>query len=218
MPATLFFDTETTGMAKWKLPAVDPSQPKIVELGAVLRDDETKEEIATIDTIIKPNGWVIDPGAAAVHGISQERAEREGRDHDEVLDDFIDLMEQANTIVAHNMRFDSLILRQALHVYADGQASERFSSAEIYATLSRILDNLHPRCTMLAAVPVVKILHQNPKYPTDYKWPKLEECVRYFFDEKLDGAHAALVDVRACIRVYDQLERLDAFSRPTARV
>jgi len=211
MTATLFFDTETTGMAEWKLPVIDPSQPKIVQLAAILRDDDTNKEMCALNVLVKPNGWRISPGAAAVHGITEEVANNFGIDHDRALDTFFDMMENADTIVAHNIRFDSLVVRHAMSVYATNQEREGNTRTEIYAGLVSEMDRKKERCTMLAAVPVVKILHPKPKHPADFKWPKLSECVQYFFGENLEGAHDALVDVRACIRVYDQLTRLDAF-------
>jgi len=213
MTATLFFDTETTGMAAWKLPVIDPSQPKIVQLAAILRDDATGKEQVSINFLIRPNGWKIDPGAARVHGITEEVANRFGIDHDRALDVFIDMMDNAQTIVAHNLNFDSLVLRHALHLYAESQESNatETTSAEIYASLTEKLNKMTPRCSMLSATPIVKILHDKPKHPADFKWPKLSEAIRYFFDEDLDGAHDALVDVRACIRIYDELLKRDAF-------
>lgn len=43
---------------------------------------------------------------------------------------------------------------------------------------------------------------------TNYKDPSLSECIRYFFDEELEGAHDALVDVQGSIRVYLKLVEL----------
>jgi len=41
------------------------------------------------------------------------------------------------------------------------------------------------------------------------KPPKLEECIRHFFGEELDGAHDAMVDVVACRRVFFHLRTLE---------
>jgi DNA polymerase-3 subunit epsilon len=38
------------------------------------------------------------------------------------------------------------------------------------------------------------------------KPPKLEECIQHFFSEELPGAHDALIDARACARVYFHLK------------
>ena len=42
----LFFDTETTGLPKYKLPIDDPAQPMIVQLAAIMSDaDKTPYSI-----------------------------------------------------------------------------------------------------------------------------------------------------------------------------
>lgn len=57
----IFYDTETTGLPLWREPSEHPDQPHIVE-------------IASMNALIRPDGWTISPEAAAIHGISQERA------------------------------------------------------------------------------------------------------------------------------------------------
>lgn len=210
MPNTLFFDTETTGMLQWKLPAHDPSQPKIVQLAAILRNDDTKRELSSINLIVEPEDWEVSAGAAGVHGITTEFAREHGVAHSTSVEMFLELLDRAETVVAHNIRFDAAVMRTAFYIHAE-------HDAEKVAQYLSVLDQRRPRCTMLQATNIVKVLHNNPKHPADYKWPKLEECVRYFFNEKLDGAHDALVDVRACIRVYDQLCAMGAFDKAPVR-
>ena len=43
---------------------------------------------------------------------------------------------------------------------------------------------------------------------TGPKSPKLSECVQHFFSEEMIGAHDAMVDVRACARVFFHLKSL----------
>ena len=42
------------------------------------------------------------------------------------------------------------------------------------------------------------------------KPPKLEECIKHFFNETLEGAHDAMVDLAACSRVYFHLKAMEA--------
>ena len=64
------FDVETTtGVPNFKLPADHPDQPYICEVAALLMDGPGSV-IGELDTLIKPDGWLIDPETEGIHGIS----------------------------------------------------------------------------------------------------------------------------------------------------
>lgn len=192
---TLFWDTETTGKWNYKTRFKDgekwecPTQPKLVQLAAILVDDDMNE-VSSLNCIVYPTKWTIPAEASSIHGISQEKAERLGVSLPTVMDMFLQLCDAADKFVAHNAEFDVNIIRHALHVV--GEQEDPFEDKEAW-------------CTMKAATPVVKVLHANPRHDADYKYPKLEECVRHFFNREIVGAHDALVDVRECINVYKAL-------------
>lgn len=83
----LAFDTETTGLANFRLPASHESQPHLVQIGAMLVDENftVRNEI---NLIVKPEGWTIPASASSVHGITQEVAEQVGLPKGTVLDAF----------------------------------------------------------------------------------------------------------------------------------
>lgn len=74
MKTILFYDTGTTGLPNWKTPSGGDDQPHMVQIGAVLCNEETKEVIKELDVIIKHDGWVIPAETIAVHGINNEHA------------------------------------------------------------------------------------------------------------------------------------------------
>ena len=89
-------------------------------------------------------------------------------------------------------------MRRAAYVYSqmtDQEYSDPFEGKTII-------------CTMLASMNIVKAI---PKRNGQWKWPKLEECMNHFFNETIEGAHDALVDVRATARVYYHLHKIGAF-------
>ena len=51
-------------------------------------------------------------------------------------------------------------------------------------------------------------LKANKKYGQKWKPPKLEECMKYFFNEDIEGLHDALIDVDSCRRVYFKLKEM----------
>lgn len=186
----LFFDTETTGLPLWHEPSDDPRQPHIVQIAALLCKEDG-EEVDSFVSVVNP-GVDIPAEVAAIHGISNERARAEGVEPAVAMGAFGRLLAPAALIIGHNVSFDVRLVRIA-HTRVYGSKWE---------------PAVPTFCTMKPATPIVKAMHANPRHDRDYKWPKLAECIRHFFDEELEGAHDALVDVRACKRVYFKLREL----------
>ena len=86
----LIFDTETTGLPQnWKAPLADfDNWPRLVQLTWQVHDVEGKL-IDVKNYIVKPEGFDIPFNASKIHGISTERAEKEGMPLSEVLDIFM---------------------------------------------------------------------------------------------------------------------------------
>jgi DNA polymerase-3 subunit epsilon len=186
----LFFDTETTGKAARGKPPTDEAQPDLVQLGAILTDDDLNELI-TLDRIVFPTYWTIPDEAAAIHGISQAKAEAEGLSLPDVMDVFCALLGVAQRVVAHNSDFDVIIIQRAL-ARLKRPVTDPFVGKEV-------------RCTMKASKPILQLPNRNPYINDKYKFPKLVEVHQHYFGVGIDGAHDALVDVRATIPVYAKL-------------
>ncbi|MFT9221945.1 3'-5' exonuclease [Gluconobacter oxydans] len=190
----LFFDTETSGFPKPGLPTGHEDQPHCVQLAAILTDDQGQEE-ACVNVIIRPDGWTVPDRAAAIHGITTEKAARYGIREQVAAVLFYDLTCRADLLVAHNIKFDRQIVAT---MYARAKRSEwKLPEAQF--------------CTMEAAAPLVN-LPPTPRMRAagiiKPKAPKLEECIQHFYGETLEGAHDALVDVRACARIYFEMKRM----------
>lgn len=181
-----FFDTETTGLPVWNEPSESEGQPHIVEVAAKLIDVTTREVLATLNTIVKPDGWVIPDEVAAIHGITTEKALAEGRPEAEVLTEILSMWRQANFRVAHNQSFDERIVRIAIKRFKSEEVAEEWKAGE-------------KQCTGLITKPLMQLL---PKNKFGYKMPKLEEAYEFYTGKKLEGAHRAMADVDACIDVY----------------
>lgn len=180
---TLFYDTETTGLPDFHKPAEDPSQPHIVQIGAIMCDDN-RRVVAEINLLVKPEGWTIPAEATAVHGITQEMAEKCGIGLTTVMGIFIDLAYKADLLVAHNDSFDAKMVRRELHHIDMPSLAEGFRNRPSF-------------CTMKATTEICKL---PGKY--GYKWPRMTEAYAHFFGKEFDGAHDAMADVRACRDVY----------------
>jgi DNA polymerase-3 subunit epsilon len=189
---TLFIDSETTGLANFRMPPEHPEQPHVVQWGAIL-DDDSGRVIGEMNLIIRPDGWSVPTEASQIHGITTEIAQRHGLNQLGVTKLLAALIDRADVVVAHNMAFDGLMA--AVEMYRLGMARE----------LERW--NSKPRfCTMESSTDVLKIPGKR-----GYKWPNLQEAHVHFVGSRFEGAHDAMEDVRACKRVY---YRLKEFLRP----
>ena len=173
----LFFDTETTGLPKnWKAPLTDlDNWPRMIQLAYLLADADGNR-IAGGDFIIKPVGFTIPDDAAQIHGISNERALREGKELALVLLEFQTAVTLAKCLVANNMSFDETIL-----------------GAEFLRNKMR--DDIPAKkkvCTMQSSTNYCAL-----PGPYGYKWPKLSELHRKLFQKDFEEAHNAAADIAA---------------------
>jgi len=188
----LFFDTETTGKALFKAPPNHPMQPRIVQLAAVLFDDDGAE-CGSLNAIIKPEGWTIPADASAIHGITTERALKCGIPIMSALAVFSNFLHLADTLVAHNLDFDELVVSADLVRLPNPGAQKCFDRLAEIATF----------CTMKNTTQICQL----PGNYGDFKWPKLTEAHKHLFGTDVEGAHDAMADVRACARIYFEITK-----------
>lgn len=186
--AYLFFDTETTGLPKsWKAPVTDLGNwPHIVQIAWALFDD-AGTQLVFQDYMIKPEGFVIPESATAIHGISTEKALKEGRPAVEVLREFSEAIKGAARLVAHNLDFDEKMVRVELLRQGMPDALE----------VPKI-------CTMKASTKYCKI-----PGPYGDKWPKLSELHIKLFEVDFEDQHNAASDVLCCAKCFFELRRRD---------
>lgn len=198
MSKAIFFDTETTGLPLFNEPSEHPDQPHIVQLAACLVDLDTRSTLASIDVIIRPDGWDIPADVSAIHGITTEMAMDLGVPEAQAVDMFMELWAHRLRI-AHNESFDARILRIALKRHLDPRDTDlvippsdewKAGQAECTARMSTPICALPPTAKMVAA-------RRN-----NHKTPKLTEAYRHFFGVDFENAHSALADVQACMAVY----------------
>ncbi len=193
----LSFDTETGGLPQDHQPDDHPSQPHLVEIGAILYDDEGNER-SVLDLIVRPDGWAIPKQASDVHGITTEVAKRYGVPLNVVVPCFFNLLAVAKEDIAYNRRFDEKILRYAL------SRMGKTSSLPLPALRTDLLEVVTPIVNLPPTARMVAAGFNKPKPP------KLVEAYRHFFgDEEAAAfakqAHGAVHDARASARIYFHL-------------
>jgi len=182
----LFFDTETTGLPNdYNAPVEDLNNwPRLVQLAWVVYD-ENAEQRTGVNCIIKPEGFIIPEQASRVHGITTEKANREGRTLISVLEEFAEAVENSKLLIAHNISFD-----------------EKIIGAEfLRKNISHNLFDIARFCTMKESTDFCQI----PGNFGGYKWPRLLELHIKLFGKGFEGAHDALADVNACAKCFFEL-------------
>jgi len=162
------FDTETTDIAGY-----------IVSYALVEYDMIEKRITNETYELINPQAK-IEAEAMAVHKITQEEV-KDKPTFDEIKDNFISILQNADLIVGHNIFYDFGVLKREL---------ERSKYHTNYLDLP-IFD------TMYYSVDVVELAKK--------KMPRLEEAVAYFFGHQNATYHNALEDVKMTLKVFEKL-------------
>lgn len=187
----IFYDTETTGLPLFRERSEHPGQPHIVQLAAALVNMDTRVTVASIDVIVRPEGWTIPDEVAAIHGITTERAMDEGVPEPLALDMLLDLWGGRRMRIGHNEEFDARIVHTAtLRHRAEKADAWKAGKAECTQALATPILKLPPTERMLAAG------------RNHYKSANLGEAYRHFIGKPLEDAHSAMPDVLACMEVY----------------
>ena len=187
----LFIDTETTGIPTRRGAShTDVSVwPRIVSISWLLCRSAS-DVACRAHHIIQPGGFTIPADASRVHGISTERALRDGRPLHSVLSELhgnIDSF-RPTTLIAHNIAFDRpIVLAEAFRL-----------------GIRSPLETLPTVCTMQASTGYCRI----PRPSGGYKWPTLAELHRCLFGVELTAAHDAGNDVLAAMQCYFRLIEL----------
>lgn len=188
----LIFDVETTGLPEkgHKYDTHYMYFPNIVSLAW---------SIGGVDNhfIIKPDGYEIPEEATKIHGITTEIAMKEGWGIDNVLDKFYNDALNAKLICAHNIYFDTSIIKAS---------TLKYMGKSFYDNVSEPALGKEKRIdTMMKTIKFVGALKANG---TPGKFPKLEELYDKLFPGETFDAHDALEDVGALKRCLPELVKL----------
>lgn len=194
----LTYDTETTGFLDRKLPMDDEAQARIVQLGAIL-DDEQGNEIMRLDVVIRHpdlpesvrTSWA---KAATIHGISEEFAAKVGVTEVIAIEMFMDMVAVADLVVGHNIKgFDNDMVRAQVRRVL-GRSEDPFAGKTLFDTM--------PNGAALMRRPQGKV--------------KLTALHQHLTGEDFDGAHRAINDVLATRRCFYALQDIAAGRRSAA--
>jgi DNA polymerase-3 subunit epsilon len=197
----LIFDTETTGLADFKLPADAPGQPRLCAIAArLLTYDPGSDGYVSGDgmfALIKPDGWdpeVIEKAGPAfsVNGLSVDLLERDGIPVAEALAMYDGLVDQCEGIAAYGVAFDQKMVRAE---------QRRAGRPDRYG--ERPTFDVQHACTKLCNLPPTEKMQAAGRHYA--KTPTLAEAYGVLIGEPLDGAHQVDKDLEATIRLFQLL-------------
>lgn len=154
---------------------------------AYIQYDQQGNKIIQGNFIIKPEGFSIPTESSNIHGITTQRALKEGKDLKESLILFNELVEKSSTLVAHNISFDEKIL----------------GAEFLRQNMGQPLEYKRKFCTMNST----KDFCQIPT-PYGFKKPKLSELYQKLFNSDLLNAHDAYIDVEATAKCFWKLRQM----------
>ena len=180
----MIIDTETSGLFDFSRPADAEGQPRLAQLAMIPTDDRPGWT-----AYVRPEGWRMDPKAAAVNGLTDKFLAEHGLPIGEVLDRYVAAISDGYVIAAYNAQFDTKILRAELR---------RAGRADLFEQTPNI-------CLMRAMKPVVGIRGRRN--------PKLSEALE-FIGATNASAHDAPGDAAAALEVFRFLEHIGELPEP----
>lgn len=193
MKTRLIIDCETSGL--FPKPGQPGPEPRIVQLGALLLDEEWRSQGELC--LLIDNGAKIHPKAEEVHGISEEMCRNFGVIEVDAVRLLAYWICPQCEVGIYNFDFDSRLLTSAFE--------KEFGPPGIR------WDLLDTECVMKLATPVCKIPFPNQRRfshhgnARQWKWPRLEEAYSILTGKQVKGAHNALADCRMTAEVWQAL-------------
>lgn len=179
------YDTETTGIPAYNEPSEGASQPHIVQVCGLLVDmtgdlfGAPPPIVASLDLIVRPDGWEIPAEVESLHGISTDHARRVGVPEDLVVDAVCALARRAEFRIGFNESFDARILRIGIKRGLEDEAlAEEWKAQPAY-------------CAMRAAQKAL-----------GGRNPNLRDAYRQLCGRDMEGQHTARGDATATLELY----------------
>lgn len=170
MTKSLVIDCETTGLL---LPSVSDlnDQPRIIEFGAVVIQDG--DVVQSYNQLINP-GFDIETVITKITGITNDDLKGKPKFSD-VADEIYAMFEGAEMVIAHNVEFDSTMVRNEFK-----RMNRDIVMPELVCTVQEF-------------------------YHIYGRRMKLTELYRYFLKKELKQTHRALDDVEALVEILQHI-------------
>jgi DNA polymerase-3 subunit epsilon len=181
----IVFDTETTGLFDYKKRAHEPGQPRMAEITMIWTDTDLNY-VGKRTLYIKPDGWYMPPHVGKINGLTTDFLHAEGVPVKEALDLVTRAVKAGYAFAAHNVAFDSKVLRGELR---------RAGMPDLY-------DEMRVYCTQVGNVGVCKLRNKNG----GAKMPKLSEALAHCKIDQMD-AHSSPGDAFGVLAIMRRMTK-----------
>jgi DNA polymerase III epsilon subunit-like protein len=194
MKTFFFFDTETNGLPlNYRAPVEDLNNwPRVTQLAFIMYgqvDDKDPFILQEYAAYIKPEGWEVPKEKFfADQGITTEMLNEKGVPIIDALTEYCAGRAVSDYSIAHNISFDSKILRAEIMRLQSETSKIEFASKKI--------------CTMMESTQYCQLTTEKSNR---FKWPTLQELHTKLFNEGFEDAHDALADIRATAKCFFEL-------------
>lgn len=190
----LIFDCETDGLPLSKYSKIDDvnNWPKIVSLSWGIY--KKNGECLTLKDYIRRPNFEISKESSNIHGISTKKAKLKGIKMSLILEEFLEDVEKAKHLIAHNINFDFPVLICELK----------------RENMNHSLHKMKKICTMLKTTNYCKLVSP---FKNEYKWPKLEELYFKLFQTRPKNMHNSKFDVIATAKCFFKLLNLGVLNK-----
>ena len=225
------FDTETSGLMpkrprKGEAFPPNDAYPYIMQFSWIVYNVSTNQIEETVNEYVRiPETVHISPESIQVHGITREIIEKKGKSILQLLAQFFVAYMKCDCVVAHNLQFDSELVRKEMWRNRAG-LEKMISNQErvnmmcgVFTKKFNAAYHIDTFCTMMNTVELCNIdfpvkprpdnldetIHPESTTSIRKKFPRLSELyAKLFGDESAipSDLHNSIIDVLVCLRCF----------------
>lgn len=202
----IVFDTETTGLPKTRVLTQGLLElwPYIVQLSYLIYDVNQKELIKIRDCIIKiPYDIEIPQESINLHGITNDISYSQGINIENIIEEFMEDLNNCDYIIGHNIEFDINMIKvelMRLNMNMNKNMNLYYSYLEFLSECKKFY------CTMQETIDICAIKKINKQGKEYFKFPKLIELHEKLFNTSPKGLHNSLNDILVCLRCFYKIK------------
>jgi len=129
-----------------------------------------------------------------IHGITNDISSTKGVLINDIFNDILKFLDKCDIVIAHNITFDLSCIFSELYRIDNTLDILKIIKSKLFI------------CTMMSSINLCKI---QSTFTTEYKYPKLDELYRFFFNSERKNTHTAKSDTVDLVKCYNELCKIN---------